>query len=264
MDAMLDDHATTGSTVSFAAAAELTAAGSDWRRLFAAIADGDATALELLYDAAAAPIYGLALCRTRSRDDAADVLAETFVRVAEQGERLRRVRDPRAWLLTVASRLAVDVMRQRSRHAAGPSEEAEFVAAPARDPGRAVDARRAAGLLARLPEAQREAVYLRHFTACSFAAIGRITGVPTFTAASSWPIRFQTDLDLLAPLGDGPANAAEFLARFENEHGARAAEAAAFGARRALPPRAEDAWIGPVAAPDAPCCSRPSRGSTRR
>ncbi|MEX1308981.1 MAG: hypothetical protein AB1Z65_01040, partial [Candidatus Sulfomarinibacteraceae bacterium] len=41
-------------------------------------------------------------------------------------------------------------------------------------------------------------------------------------SAKQWPIRFQTDLDLIAPLGDGPGNAAEFFALFEKERGPRA------------------------------------------
>jgi hypothetical protein len=45
-------------------------------------------------------------------------------------------------------------------------------------------------------------------------------------------VRFQTDLDLIAPLGDGAGNAAEFFALFEKQRGPRAAEAEALMARR--------------------------------
>lgn len=51
-------------------------------------------------------------------------------------------------------------------------------------------------------------------------------------SAKTWPVRFQTDLDLIAPLGDGPANAAEFFAAFEKQRGPRAADAEAMQARR--------------------------------
>lgn len=44
--------------------------------------------------------------------------------------------------------------------------------------------------------------------------------------SKSWSIRFRTDLDLLAPLGDGPGNAAEYFAAFRRPDGARQAEAA--------------------------------------
>jgi RNA polymerase sigma-70 factor (ECF subfamily) len=106
--------------------------------------------------------------------------------MASLRNRLRRVRDPKAWLLTVARRLAVDAVRRRRRHAAGPVEECPFLEAPVGDPERTLDAERASALLARLPDAQREAIYLHHFAGCTFAAIGNIVGVPTFTAASRY------------------------------------------------------------------------------
>lgn len=42
--------------------------------------------------------------------------------------------------------------------------------------------------------------------------------------ADGWPVRFRTDLDLLAPLGDGPENAALWLKDFARQVGTRAAE----------------------------------------
>jgi DNA-directed RNA polymerase specialized sigma24 family protein len=41
-------------------------------------------------------------------------------------------------------------------------------------------------MLAGLPLKQRETIYLRHFAGCTFADIGRIVGVPTFTASSRY------------------------------------------------------------------------------
>lgn len=158
----------------------------EWRALFSDLAAGRPEALALLYDIGAARIFGLALWRTGCPDEAADVVQDLFVRVASQRNRLRRVRDPRAWLLTVARRLAVDAVRRRKRHAAAPVEECRFLEAPGGDATRGLDALRASALLARLPAAQREAIYLHHHAGCTFAAIGDIVGVPTFTAASRY------------------------------------------------------------------------------
>ena len=41
-------------------------------------------------------------------------------------------------------------------------------------------------MLKDLPPPQREALYLRHFAGLTFAQIGRVAGVPTFTAASRY------------------------------------------------------------------------------
>ncbi len=175
MEAMSDDIA--GQTGK-------TGVERSWDELFLELARGKARALEELYDAAAGRIFGLALWRTGSREDACDVVQEVFVRLVEQGERLRRVRKPKAWVLTVAHRAAVDATRRRRK--SEPLESCRFLESTSGDADRELDADRAGSLLAGLPSTQREAVYLRHFADCTFAEIGRITGVPTFTAASRY------------------------------------------------------------------------------
>jgi len=51
-------------------------------------------------------------------------------------------------------------------------------------------------------------------------------------SAKQWPVRFRTDLDLVAPMGDGSGNAAEWFSDFEKNRGPRADEAAAMMDRR--------------------------------
>jgi hypothetical protein len=67
-------------------------------------------------------------------------------------------------------------------------------------------------------------------------------------SAKKWPVRFQTDLDLLAPLGTGTGNAAEWFALFAKEIGPRADEATE--ARDALIDGPE--WLGKILPPDYP------------
>jgi len=49
---------------------------------------------------------------------------------------------------------------------------------------------------------------------------------------NEWPLRFRTDLDLLAPLGTGPANAAVWFKDFAKPNGSRIADVEAAMARR--------------------------------
>jgi RNA polymerase sigma-70 factor (ECF subfamily) len=112
------------------------------------------------------------------------VVQEVFVRLVEQGERLRKVRNARAWILTVAHRVALDATRKRKK--SEPLESCRFLESTQNDADRGLDAERASVMLAGLPPAQREAVYLRHFAGCTFSEIGDVTGVPTFTAASRY------------------------------------------------------------------------------
>jgi RNA polymerase sigma-70 factor (ECF subfamily) len=157
-----------------------------WRRLFDDLAAERLAVLDELYDLAAGDVYRLALWRTGSVEDAEDVVQDVFIRLAEQRARLARVRQPRRWLLTVAHRCAVDCVRRRARREANRINEVPYLVAPSDDPGRAADARTVSRLVGLLPPAQREVVLLRHFADCTFAAIGRITRVPTFTAASRY------------------------------------------------------------------------------
>ena len=174
-------------------------AGADWRVIFAALARGRVSALEDLYDEAAQTLYGLALWRTGSAEDAADVVQDVFVRVAEQGSRLAKVKNPRAWLLTVTRRAAIDLTRRRKRRRAEPIQDCAFLTADDDPVDRSVEATRASELLAGLPTAQRDVVYLRHFAWCSFAEIASIVGVPKFTAAS----RYRSGIARLRNLMEG-------------------------------------------------------------
>jgi RNA polymerase sigma-70 factor (ECF subfamily) len=152
-------------------------------RSFAAVAGGDLDALGALFDACAGDLFGLALWRTGSREDAADAVQEVFVRLARTAVRLGSVRNPRAYLLRMAHSAAVDIVRQRRRTVEATDALVEPVA---EDRESASDAGRLSLLLRRLPVAQREAVWLRHFAELSFAEIGEATGVSIFTAASRY------------------------------------------------------------------------------
>lgn len=160
--------------------------GETWRRIFEDLAEGRESALGDLYDAAARQLYGLALWRTGSEDDAADVVQDVFVKVAEQGPKLAKVNNPKGWLLTVTHRAAVDIARRRMRRSAEPLDEFPFLTAIHGDSDTMLDAAHASVLLAGMPPNLRDVIYLKHFVDCTFAEIGAITGVPTFTAASRY------------------------------------------------------------------------------
>ncbi len=171
----------------------------EWKRLFGDLAEGDAIAMEALYDAGSRPVFGIALWRTGSVEDARDVVQEVFLRIVSSRRRLVSVDEPRAWLLSLAHHVSVDFVRGRKRRAARSLDDVPFLVAPAGDVSREVEARRASALLTKLPDEQREAVWLKHFGECTFAAIGRITGVPTFTAAS----RYRLGVEKLRRLMEG-------------------------------------------------------------
>ena len=166
--------------------------------LVARVAGGDLDALGPIYDACAAELYALAHWRTGSAADASDCVQDVFVKLASRPSVVAGIRHPRRYLLAMAHRAAVDRVRARRRAVA--LDDQPFLLAPAHDPGGVSDASRAVSALRELPAAQREAIYLHHFAELSFREVGRVTGVPTFTAASRYRLGIAR---LRALLGEG-------------------------------------------------------------
>ena len=150
-------------------------------KALAALAAGDLEALAVIYDGCSHDLFGMALWRTGSREDAGDAVQEVFVRLARSPRRLAGVRSPRGYLLAMAHSAAVDILRRRRKTVQLDDALLEPVSA---DHEASADAHRLSDLLRRLPDSQREAVWLRHFAELTFAEIGDATGVPRFTAAS--------------------------------------------------------------------------------
>jgi RNA polymerase sigma-70 factor (ECF subfamily) len=165
-----------------------------WREIFEGVAAGRREDLARLYDLASERMFGLAAWRTGNSEDAAEVVQEAFVRVAEQRDRLATVRDPRWWLLAVTHRIAVDLTRRR--RPTEPVEDHPYLRAPAGDHGRILDSRRASALVAQLSPKLRAVIYLHHYAGMSHSEIGRSLGIPTFTAAS----RYRLGLAMLRRL----------------------------------------------------------------
>jgi RNA polymerase sigma-70 factor (ECF subfamily) len=174
-------------------------AGGDWHQWFSDIAAGRLGALDDLYDAAAPRLYGLALWRTGSEEDAADVVQDVFIRIVEQGRRLLKIRNPRAWLLTVTNRAAIDVTRRHRRRRTESLDDCAFLTVADDDDERMLAATQVSAILAGLPDTQRVVIYLKHFAGCTFAEIGDIVGVPKFTAAS----RYRNGIEKLRKLMEG-------------------------------------------------------------
>jgi RNA polymerase sigma-70 factor (ECF subfamily) len=149
----------------------------------AALAEGRSEALDLIWDRCARELSGLALWRTGSTADAEDAVQEVFLKLASSPKALATATRPRAYLLTMAHRAAVDQLRRRRER---PLDAAVLLVGPAIDPTRTADAEQASRLVQGLPPKQRTAVFLKLFAGLTFEEIGRVTGVPTFTASSRY------------------------------------------------------------------------------
>ena len=138
-------------------------------------------------------VYSVALRLSPTPADAEDVAAETFLRAYRalrdhDAARIRTLRI-RAWLLTILRNTARNAARDAGRR---PGPPPAFAQAEAAVTGPSVEQqveqdltrREWAGLLGRLPEAQRTAVVLRHVEGVPTGEIAQILGCPEGTAKS--------------------------------------------------------------------------------
>lgn len=186
--------------------------------LIARMAAGDERALGALYDRWSPAVYALALGIVGGRDDAEDVVEETFWQAWRGAERYASSRGAVAtWLLTIARSRALDrrrAMRRRREEtlADAPPEDAPSVApaeiAPAAsDPAQAAELaeRRAmvAAALGELPREQREALELAYFGGLSQTEIAARTSEPLGTVKTRIRLAMQKLRERLAPLREG-------------------------------------------------------------
>lgn len=112
------------------------------------------------------------------RDDADDCFQETFIAALRAYPRLRRDSNPRAWVLTIAHRKAIDAHRSRGRRAVPVAAPAELPRAPrGGDPADGPLRDEALwGLVSELAPKQRAAVRLRFAADLPHAGIAAVLG----------------------------------------------------------------------------------------
>ena len=145
--------------------------------------------LHQLYDDHAAALFAFLLNVTRSEADTRDVLQELFLKLAARPALLDGVHAPRAFLLRLAHRLAIDSHRRRAtrNHALErAAAESPALFAPAADPDEHSFREALATALAGLPEEQRAVVHLKLWEQMTFAEIAAALGIPANTAASRY------------------------------------------------------------------------------
>ena len=156
----------------------------------ALVCAGDAGAFRVLVDRHSRPVFRLAYRLTGNREDAEDVVQETFLRAFRRLGRFEARASFGTWVHRIAVNCAMDLLRQRPRHQAAASLEEDGTghAADIPDEGTAGPDRLAesAEVRSRLTRAldcltpsERAAFMLRHFEGRSLEEIGRALGLRT-------------------------------------------------------------------------------------
>jgi RNA polymerase sigma-70 factor (ECF subfamily) len=157
--------------------------------LLQACARGDRAALQSLYAATAAQLFGLALSILRTRELAEDVMQDSFILVWRHAQSF----DPRrgtamAWLARIVRNQCFDLIRRRGRES--PLDDALMQSWEDPAPGPADltalsrDARRLWACLDELDERPRKSMILAYYEGLTFAEVAVRVGAPLGTVKS--------------------------------------------------------------------------------
>ena len=87
--------------------------GSECEKAILRSADGDRDALNIIYKYMNRQIYAVAYSVLRDFSLADDVVQETYIKILEKAFSYRKGTNARAWVLSVARNIAIDMFRRR-------------------------------------------------------------------------------------------------------------------------------------------------------
>jgi RNA polymerase sigma-70 factor, ECF subfamily len=163
---------------------EQPAESMDDTELLASIVAGSQAALACFYRRYHGRVYNFTLQRLDNPADAAEVLNEVMLEVWRNARGFEGRARVSTWLLGIAHHKSIDLLRKRSRRETRSLDMDIRDERP--DPGPAAvagaqDAQRVRHCLDRLPDAQRQVVYLTFYEDLSCAEIARVLEIPEGT-----------------------------------------------------------------------------------
>jgi RNA polymerase sigma factor (sigma-70 family) len=141
-------------------------------------------ALGELYDRYGRATYGLALRVLRDRHLAEDAVQDAFLDVWRTAGRMRAGYDVRAWIMVIAHRRAVDLVRREERRRRLPAEPAPASAGSDELVEQCDAAHRVRCALGRLPGCQRRLLELAYYGGLTQRELAEQVGVPLGTVKS--------------------------------------------------------------------------------
>lgn len=156
--------------------------------LFEQLVRGDLAAFDALYARHERTLFGFVVGHLRDRQEAEDVIHDAFLAVLREGRRGTAPPDCfRAWLFQVARNLCLNRLRTRQRADRALGQVAHAPAAPAADPGRALEDRETTAALHlavdRLPAPLAEMFRLRA-GGLSYEELAQVLQLPLGTVKS--------------------------------------------------------------------------------
>jgi RNA polymerase sigma-70 factor (ECF subfamily) len=173
--------------------------GESWAAVIRQAQQWDADAFDAIIERYSAKLYGFLYRFTGRPDDAEELVQEVFVRVVRMIRQYKHEGRFEAWLFRIAVNVARDRARRLKRARGlvslesagdagrdGMSQRERFLDPSVRLPEEqavlAEDVDLLQRAMARLPDAEREVILMRHYSRMSFADIAQVMGTPLGTA----------------------------------------------------------------------------------
>ncbi|MCD4784306.1 MAG: sigma-70 family RNA polymerase sigma factor [Candidatus Eremiobacteraeota bacterium] len=156
--------------------------------------EGDLSALGVLYDRYSGPLYGYLMRITGSREEADDILQDTFCKLIEKLERYHPRGKFKSYIFRIAHNLAIDNLRKRRFREDGDMEHYEkrittCAANPGispKDPAQEVVEReiveKLKSAIDKLPDEQKQVLIMKHYSGMKFREIAEAMEIPLNTA----------------------------------------------------------------------------------
>ncbi len=158
------------------------------------LARGDRAAFAEVYDACADRLHHYLVIRLGSREDADDIVQETFVRLARMRTSLAGVDNVTAYVFAIARNEAARLLGRKSRQGRALCDAAALFCEAGSDDSQSREAAdTVTAALARLTPELREIVALKINAGLRLREISEVTGLPQGTVAT----RYRTAIKLL-------------------------------------------------------------------
>jgi RNA polymerase sigma-70 factor (ECF subfamily) len=179
--------------------------------LMARVKGGDQNAFQDIIRRFQQRVFIQAYAFFRDREDALDIVQETFLRLYEKAGLYRDGEDFQAWLFRIARNLCIDSYRRKRKRRAERADDLFLETLPSEADDPAVGERRAdlralfRSVLGRLAEKQRAVFVMKHFNEMPYQEIARTLGIAVGTVKS---LHFKAVRNLRKHLGPQMGNTA--------------------------------------------------------
>lgn len=158
---------------------ELLFTAAECEKAILRIADGEKDALKVIYKHMHRQIYAVAYSVLRDFSSSDDVVQETYMRILEKAFSYRKGTNPRAWVLSIARNIAIDIVRRRRLEETAYGEESSEERFDERELVISMEVKKA---LDTLDDTERQIVTLKVYSGLRHAEIASLLGI---TAESS-------------------------------------------------------------------------------